>query len=957
MLVTRILFGSGAMVVALATFAALLSPSISAAQEPMPFTAFSSGGAQIIVSHQGEDYLGLNVIAWGPNWAWTGLHGEPRSDQGACIGLLSAKMGGTGVPFRVNFRGQRVAPRQLEFHYEVQAEADTELTSIVVELTPGKTFHGRDAISRSQGQESAVRCPFERRGLGNQVDEVRMTDARGGTAVLRFDPPCEIPTDGAARVVLVRDRLSRGKPQRLTITVELPGAIQWYPSTAELPDEPGIDTWYAWQATGDVAQSAISMQDWIERPAGKHGRIIRREDQLLYNGQPIKLWGLNLCYGTCAPEKALAEKRAAFYRRYGINAVRLHKYADGPGWAGIQSEDSFVEFDAEGLDRMDYQVAQFKEAGIYVKLSAHFGSQKLGPADKQYVPFLDEFGTPRDRGSRIETPHSAVHYSPELQRVQIQQMVNLLKHKNPHTGLTYAEDPVVAFIEIINEQSILFYSSMAPLKASPTLRRQVGRRFCEWLRQKYGSQAKLEEAWGGRPAFDCFGGEGFPTDGEHLDKDNILPLGNPWFWDPDQLNGSQAFRKQRLLDSLHFLYQLQCEFFQRYVQAVRDAGYEGEILSSNWQAGRAYSHFANLHADYLVGTIDRHNYFGGDRANATMLARAGSGMLSSGLQQVADRPFMLSEWIHVFPNELGVEGPAIIGAYGMGLQGWDVSFMFQNRDEGTFSGKIGRDQWDVTAPQVLGVFPAVARQILRGDVQSSDLVVARNVHAESLFDAKLSFDDTVAQGYDDKELDSKQVSARSLAVARSVVAFTDRYTDTPMFDWKRSLQQGQLVSATGQLHWQEAAGGSGGFFTIDTPGTKAVVGFAAGQTCKLGNVTIEPQSRFGAIYVTAREPKETIESSRRLLIVGMARAAEHGHEVLAGWHAALGRRQAAHRHGTGASDDHDQPPGRGASDGARSGRSADEPSDSRDQRPFLHRRRQGANAVLPGRLRLIAVDP
>ncbi len=284
----------------------------------------------------------------------------------------------------------------------------------------------------------------------------------------------------------------------------------------------------------------------------------------------------------------------------------------------------------------------------------------------------------------------------------------------------------------------------------------MGRRFCEWLRQKYGSQAKLEAAWGGRPAFDCFRDEGFPTDGEQLDKDNILPLGNPWFWDPDQLNGSQAFRKQRLLDSLHFLYQLQCEFFERYVQALREAGYQGEILSSNWQAGRAYSHFANLHADYLVGTIDRHNYFGGDQANASMLARAGSGMLSSGMQQVADRPFMLSEWIHVFPNEMGVEGPAIIGAYGMGLQGWDVSFMFQNRDDGTFSSKIGRDQWDVTAPQVLGVFPAVARQIHRGDVQQSDLTVTRNVHVPSLFEGKLSFDDTVAQGYDDKELDSKQ---------------------------------------------------------------------------------------------------------------------------------------------------------------------------------------------------------
>lgn len=29
----------------------------------------------------------------------------------------------------------------------------------------------------------------------------------------------------------------------------------------------------------------------------------------MYNGKPIKLWGLNLCFSACAPEKPLAEKR------------------------------------------------------------------------------------------------------------------------------------------------------------------------------------------------------------------------------------------------------------------------------------------------------------------------------------------------------------------------------------------------------------------------------------------------------------------------------------------------------------------------------------------------------------------------------------------------------------------------------------------------------------------------
>jgi hypothetical protein len=455
----------------------------------------------------------------------------------------------------------------------------------------------------------------------------------------------------------------------------------------------------------------------------------------------------------------------------------------------------------------------------------------------------------------------------------------LLKHKNPYTGLTYAKDPAVAYIEIINEQSILFYTSTAPLKASPTLRQQVAAKFCNWLRGKYGTHEKLRTAWGDK-AFDGFASDGFPPVGENLDKNNILPIGNPWYWDPAQLNGSQAFRRQRLIDTLVFLYGLQCEFYGRYVQAMREAGYEGEMLGSNWQAGQAISHLYNLHSDWRVGTIDRHNYFGGGStkagakfSNATMLRAAGSGTLSVGLQQAADRPFMLSEWIHVFPTEWGVEGPAILGAYGYGLQGWDVSYMFQNRDSGGFSDRIGRDTWDVTTPHVLGIFPAVARQVLRGDVKESELLAPLYVHVPSLAQVKLGFTDRTIQQYDVKSFDTDKVPARALAVARCAVEFTCEYRDTPAFNLSPYQKEGFLTSSTGQLRWKEAGDVKlGGYFTIDTPGTKAVVGFAGGQSCKLGEVTITPQCPFAAIYITAREPDKDISTSRKLLITAIARA-------------------------------------------------------------------------------------
>ncbi len=239
--------------------------------------------------------------------------------------------------------------------------------------------------------------------------------------------------------------------------------------------------------------------------------------------------------------RRVAERRAALYRKFDINSVRHHKWADGQGWAGIQTENSAVRFDPEGLDLFDYQNAQFRENGIFIKLSQAFGTIRIGPDDVDVVPYADEFGelTP---GARVGGGNSTLFYSPEIQELTIRQLQNILNHRNPYTGLTYAEDPAVAFVEIINESSVLFYTSPNPLRESPTLRRMTAERFSDWLRDKYTSHQGLVEAWGQR-ALDEHIVDDIPShDGqpEHLDRRNILPLGNPWYWDPAQLAGSQA---------------------------------------------------------------------------------------------------------------------------------------------------------------------------------------------------------------------------------------------------------------------------------------------------------------------------------------------------------------------------------------------------------------------------------
>ncbi len=813
-------------------------------------------------------YLNLNVIGWGPNWSWTSFEDVSKSTDGSSR-TARAKLS-TGATLTLEWRVSGGASSGVELNLSVSSDRDTAVTAVVLSVEPDAAAFQKGNVK--SGSTTAP-IPVGIRDFGASVGRLDLTDAAKRTGSITIEPAGQVSADGGIRIALSPTQLKAGQKYNKRIRITPPASTLLITDPSKMPDDSAFDTWFPFlPATASSGPDEISLAPWLDAPAGKAGRVKAVGDKLTVSGKPIKLWGINVCYADCAPPEELADRRAEFYARNGINAVRLHKYADGPGWAGIQSSGSFAQFDSAALDRMDYFVAKLKEKGIYVKLSPTFGV-KLGTNDREAVPYHAEFGAINGADGRLETRHGSVFLSKELQDLQIAQTVRLLQHKNPYTGLTYAQDPAIAIVEMFNEDSVLFYGTQDRLQKIPTLRNRAASEFAAWLRAKYGNEAGLKKAWGDG-GLNTFAGEGFP--GESLDKNYIVPAGNPWFYDPDQLKGSQRNRARRLLDTMEFLTGLQDRFYSRFEKAVRASGYSGEMLASNWIAGRGPSHYWNLLSDSKVGMIDRHNYFGGGedgRINdASMLAKPGSGIFSMGATQVAGRPFSLSEWIHVFPNEWGAEGPAILSAYGMGLQGWDVSFIFQNRDDGTFSSRIGRDQWDATAPQVIGLFPALSRMIHRSDVKESDLVIPRNVSIGELRNGNLGFDERQDASGDVKDGDSETIPIGSLAVGKSVVSFGDSAKPTTKFDLSKHEKDGALVASTNQLRWTPGRSRKSGFFIIDTPGTRGVVGFAKGYTLNLGGDLFQLESKFATVTATALDKDATLATGKRILVTAIARA-------------------------------------------------------------------------------------
>jgi hypothetical protein len=627
--------------------------------------------------------------------------------------------------------------------------------------------------------------------------------------------------------------------------------------------------WFAFRPDEDFSPSVIDTSDWLDAPAGKHGYVQIQEDRFVFeDGTPVKFWGSNICDARPGSDRQTADRWARRLAKYGVNCIRFHKWTDF-GEAVAKGGPS-TALDPEFMDRMDYFVAQLRERGIYYGWS-HIYGHRVSPADRSRLLAYDEVA---DRSTT-----GLVNFAPDLQELNIELTRNLLNHRNPYTGLTYAEDPALAFIEFQNEDDIFFGSTKSAVDACPTYRKLFCSQFSRWLKDKYGSHQALAEAWGEK-AFD--NGEYQKGVTEHLDRENIYPVAHPWWYGSDGLR-IKADQRRRLLDTARFLYETQNKFYDRFTQAIRATGYRGPLVGSCWQAGSGVSHLYNLHSDARVGIVDRHNYFGGGTGHrlregkvktGAMVSEPGSGLLGSGRQQVEGRPFALSEWMSLIPNQCVAEGPPLIAVYGLGLQGWDASYSFgTNYDH--FTPTI-QAPWvyNADSPTQMSQYPALARMLYRGDVEEGAAAAVRKVHIPGLREGKLGFSEEVVQEGDVKTFGG-QTPSEALAVGRVLVRFCEEPQPYEQIDFDRCWDRDakRIISTTGQLSWDYSGHG---YFTVDTPGTQAVVGFSGGKRIELGDVLIEPRTPFQSLFVTSLDREKPISESRSLLVTAVARARNSG---------------------------------------------------------------------------------
>lgn len=648
----------------------------------------------------------------------------------------------------------------------------------------------------------------------------------------------------------------------------------WAPAGTLPPDPtpptPEPDEWFPLQAGPDAfsEDSIIDMSDLIERPAGLHGPLKRNGSRFEFaDGTPVKFWGAG---AAMLDSEAAQTAHARFLAKYGVNMVRLHPVEGELGVLRKNASTGERYLDPAALDRLDRWFAIFKDQGIYMTWSL-FYPHVISPDDGYPADLYAELP---DKGAG-KSSSGMVAFMPQLQEAEWEWARTLLSHVNPYTGLAYKDDPALAIVEVHNEDSIFWHAPLNQLAdgSFPRHAAELQSLWQQWVKQRYGTDDQLREAWGA----------GMKPD-DSVDNPRMGIYG-AWEMEADGPFSRKEEERKRMGDFIRFLAETQRAYYERRGRQLRDLGFQGVLVTTAWKAGGPAADPANLWTDDALDAIDRHNYFGGGAGNHSIVAgsvnnashldQPGRGILSSGLYQVEDKPFIMTEWTQKPPNQWKAEIAPLVAFYGMGLQGWDASYHFNSSRSFLGNGWPSLSSYVTGTPHYIGQFPALAFAIYHNHFQEAEIAAARRIKTDELFQGidPLS-QDFSGGGYDENEpAGNLETPTEVLAVGRITVAFGDDVAPSHAIDWNEfwNTTDQTVTSTTGQLTWDYKRR----VVLARSEKTQGIVGFAGGHSYSLPGATVDVTTPLVSLLFTPLDNRP-LASSGHILITALARDIQTG---------------------------------------------------------------------------------
>lgn len=622
----------------------------------------------------------------------------------------------------------------------------------------------------------------------------------------------------------------------------------------------------------------------LDAPAGKHGFVRARNGHLYFqDGTRLRCWGVNLTGWTPGsaeiPPHHEADVFAAELARLGVDCVRLH-FLDMPDVTHLRnhdigpsgdpepvthtpvglidaSRDDTSHFDPTQLDHLDYFFAQLKKHGIYADFNLNVG-HTWKPGDD--IPDATLIGV-----AKGET-----YIGPELIAHEKQYAKMLLDHRNPYTGLRYADDPAVSTVEIVNENSLLEFWMRnwmrgELVKGAPRHQLDFTPHYLALLTRMYNDWLATHRS---------------PEQIARIRKDAGVAAGEP----------VPILHRQQFEAASTLLFYSQGDFLidaeRHFLEGMRtflrkQVGVKAPIIAT-----ADHSYFIPgeplLETTQHFDIVDAHVYWQhpalfGKRDTPMVNDPDGSILQRLSRTAMLGKPFTVSEVNEPFPHDYDAEQIPILAAYAA-LQDWDGVFFysFETKLAGQWKGMIG-DHFDMAEhPTKIAELPVGAMIFLRGDVAPARKIVTRSYSRDQVLEMMrmpMSAMPSFTPGY----------PARLPLVHETRIKCLDC---TPVAA-KAPPETMPIVSDTGQIKWS-VDHGKDGVVTIDTRRSQAIVGFIRQTHARTTNLTADISTPFAAITLSSLDGKP-IDHSNEMLLTTTARVKNTGmvwnsrHSVTSKW--------------------------------------------------------------------------
>ena len=190
-----------------------------------------------------------------------------------------------------------------------------------------------------------------------------------------------------------------------------------------------------------VPGSAIDFSElgWIDAPAGKHGRVVRKGAHFEFADRPgvqQRFYGVNLCFSANYMGEAEAEELADRLVRTGYNSLRIHHYEKL-----LCDRKDGTSLLPERMSELDNLLNACISRGIYLTTDLFVS---------RAVPYRS-CGIDRDGIIPMQEFKELVLFHEGAFRNYLAFSRAFLDHVNPKTGRRWADEPALAFLALVNE--------------------------------------------------------------------------------------------------------------------------------------------------------------------------------------------------------------------------------------------------------------------------------------------------------------------------------------------------------------------------------------------------------------------------------------------------------------------------------------------------------------------------